>query len=280
MSDDNPTLPYPDASTEHPTLVIPGQKDDEAADARPRRPRWPWVVGIVVVVLVVLVVAAELIARAVLPGIVRGIVVEQLDLPADQQLDAHAEGLLLPQLISGRLDELTLSTDSITLGGITGSADVTALGVPLGGGDLEAASGTVRIDQEQLQNLLAQSDLPIEEIAFEEPDVVASGSVDVLGFSLPISLTATPGAEDGELTLTPIALLIGGVELSADQVSARLGDLGARLTETQRICIADQLPAGITLTGLTIDGTEAVADLSVDGGIVTDAALQQNGTCG
>lgn len=92
MSDDNHTLPYPDAAAEHPTLVIPVPPPLGAAAPR-TRPRWPWVLLIVVVVLAVLVVAAELIARAVLPGVVRSIVVEQLDLPADQQLDVETQGL-------------------------------------------------------------------------------------------------------------------------------------------------------------------------------------------
>ncbi|HWV50517.1 MAG TPA: LmeA family phospholipid-binding protein [Microbacterium sp.] len=279
MNDDNRTEPYPDLSIEHPTLVIPGSADAAASAPKPKRKRWPWIVGGVVVVLIVLVVAAELIARAVLPGIARGIVIEQLDLPADQQLDVQAEGILLPQLIAGNLTELKLSTDAVTIGEITGAVDVTALGVPLRGGDLESASGTVRIDQEQFEALLGQTDLPIDSLEFDAPDVTATGSVALLGVSLPLALTATPGAEAGELTLTPVALRIGGVELNASEVADRLGDLGTRLTETQHICIADQLPAGLTLTGLTIEGTAAVIDLSVAGGIVSDPALQENGVC-
>jgi hypothetical protein len=65
----------------------------------------------------------------------------------------------------------------------------------------------------------------------------------------------------------------------ADQVDSSLGSLGDRVTETQRICIADQLPAGITLTGLSIDGTEAVIDVDVDGAIATDASLLEKGVC-
>ncbi|MGW8484154.1 LmeA family phospholipid-binding protein [Microbacterium sp. NPDC055903] len=276
MSDDNPTLPYPEASTEHPTLVIPGEDD---AVQKPRRRRWPWVVLTVVILLAALVVAAEFIARSMLPGIVRGIVIEQLELPADQQLDVDASGILLPQLIAGSLDQLNLSTQSVTVGGITGAAEVTARGVSLRGEDLAGAEGTLRIDQAQFETLLAGTDLPIESISFEAPDVTASGSIDVLGFALPISFTATPGATEGDLTLTPVRLLLGGVELDAAQIADRLGDLGDRLTETQRICIADQLPAGLHLAGLAIDGTEAVVDLTVDGAIISDASLQENGTC-
>ena len=216
MSDDNPTLPYPGTDGQHPTLVIPGETD--TAPRAPRRRRWPWVLLIVVVVLAALAVAGEFLARALLPGVVRGIVIQQLDLPSDQQLDVDAEGILLPQLISGRLDALHLSTQSVTIEGITGAADVTARGVPLRGGDLGGASGTISIDESQFTQLLAGTDLPIDQVAFDAPDVTVSGSVQVLALSIPVSLTVTPGAADGALQLTPRSISIGGVVVDADQV--------------------------------------------------------------
>lgn len=244
-----------------------------------RRARWPWVLLIVVLVVAVLVVAAEFVARAVLPGIVRGIVIEQLELPADQQLDVDASGVLLPQLIGGRLDELHLSTESATIGGITGAADVTAEGVPLRGGDLTDARGTVRINAEQFTALLATSELPIDDVAFAEPDVTVSGALPVLGFSVPVALTLTPGADAGELLLTPVSLQVAGATLNAQQIADRFGSIADQLTETQRICIADQLPAGLTVTDLAVDGDEVVVDVQVNGAIVTDQALQENGVC-
>ncbi|MGP6171417.1 LmeA family phospholipid-binding protein [Microbacterium sp. A204] len=244
-----------------------------------RRVRWPWILLVIILLLAALAVAAELVTRAVLPGIARGIVIEQLALPADQQLDVEASGVLLPQVIGGRLDELHLSTDSVTIGGITGSADVTAIGVPLRGGDLTDASGTVRIDQEQFTHLVAASDLPVDEIRFSEPDITASGSFSIFGVPVPISATVTPAADAGELLLTPVGAQIGGATLNAAEIVDRFGKAAAWITEPQRICIADQLPAGLTMTGLKIDGPEAVIDIDVDGAIVTDPALQQNGVC-
>ena len=280
MSDDNHTLPYPDAAAEHPTLVIPGSASEQAADDAPRRRRrWLWVLLVVVVVLALLVVAAEFLARAILPGIVRSIVVEQLDLPADQQLDVETEGILLPQLIGGTLDSLHLSTDSVTLQGITGAADVTASGVPLHGGDLGGASGTIRIDQTQFTSLLAGTDLPVESVEFDAPNATVSGSFSVLGAPVPLSLTLTPGAVDGDLELTPVAASIGGLDIDLDKVGSTLGSLGQGLTQPQRVCIADQLPAGLTLSGLEIKGDAAVIDFDVNGAIVTDAALQAKGVC-
>lgn len=245
-----------------------------------RRARWPWVLLVVVLVLAALVVAGELIARAAIPGITRDIVIEQLDLPADQQIDVEASGILLPQLIGGRLDELHLSTDSVTIGGITGSADVTATGVPLRGGELTDAAGTVRIDQEQFTHLVDAAELPIDEIRFAGSDVTAAGSFAVFGVPVPISVTVTPTADAGELVLTPVGAQVGGVTLDAAEIAERFGRAAAWITEPQRICIADQLPAGLTMTGLKIDGSEAVIDVDVDGAITADPVLQQNGVCG
>jgi uncharacterized protein YpmS len=280
MSDDNHTLPYPDSAAEHPTLVIPGAASASEEQAPPRkRRRWPWVLLVVVILLALLVVAAEFIARAVLPGIVRSIVVEQLDLPADQQLEVETEGLLLPQLIGGTLDTLHLSTDAVTLEGITGAADVTASGVPLRGGDLGGATGTIRIDQAEFTSLLAGTDLPVDTVAFDAPNATVSGSINVFGAAVPLSLTLTPGAVDGDLELTPVAASIGELDIDLDKVGSSLGSLGEGLTQPQRVCIADQLPAGLTLTGLEIVDDSAVIDIDVNGAIVTDASLQDKGVC-
>lgn len=279
MSDDNHTLPYPDAAAEHPTLVIPGSAGAGEQPTRRRRRRWPWVVLIVVVVLALLVVAAELVARAVLPGVVRSVVIEKLDLPADQQLDVEAEGILLPQLLSGTLDTLHLSTDSVTLEGITGAADVTATGVPLRGGDLGGASGTVTVDQTQFTSLLAGSDLPVETVEFAAPNATVGGSISLLGAAVPLSLTVTPSAVDGDIELTPVAASIGGLDIDLDQLGSNLGSLGEGLTQPQRVCIADRLPAGLTLSGLEIVDDAAVIDLDVDGAIVSDESLQAKGAC-
>ena len=280
MSDDNRTLPYPERDAQHSTLVLPGgDRGDDARSTGRRRRRWPWVVLVVLVVLAALVVAAELVARAVLPGVVRSLVVEQLDLPADQQLDVTADGILLPQLIAGSLDRLHLSTDAVTLQGITGAADVTASGVPIRGGDLGGAEGTIRIDQAQFTDLLASTDLPIDEVALDEPNATVAGSIPVLGTTVPVSLTLTPGAVEGDLELTPVALSVGGVEIDATEVGSGLGALGSSLTQPRRICIADQLPAGLTLAGVEVVGSEVVIDLDVDGAIATDESLLAKGTC-
>ncbi|GAA3926388.1 DUF2993 domain-containing protein [Microbacterium soli] len=244
-----------------------------------RRARRPWAVLAVAVVPALLLVAAELVARTVLPGAVRSLVIEQLELPSDQQLDVTADGVLLPQLVTGTLDEVTLSSDEVTLGGVTGAARVTAYGVPLHGGALRSATGTVAIDQSGLAALLAGSPLPDVEISLEAPDVVLSGEITVLGRVIPLKVTVTPAAEDGDLLLTPVSAMLGGSELDVQALSRRLGPVGERLAGPQRLCIAEHLPAGVAVTGLHIEGALAVIDIRADGRIAVDPVLLENGTC-
>lgn len=285
MSDANPTEPYPRPSPDEPTQAIADPADSGDADAVAqapaslRRRRWPWVLLVIVVVVAALAAAAEFIARAILPDTVRAIVISELDLPADQQLAVQTEGMLLPQLISGRLDSLRLTTESVTVEGLTGAVDVTARGVPLRGGDLGSASGTVRIAEAEFATLLEGSDLPIETVTLDEPDATITGSIPVFAFTLPLSLTVTPSAEAGELLLTPVRATIGDFALDAAEISDRFPGAGDQLAEPQRICIADQLPAGVTLTSLAVTGKSATAGFEVNGGMLSDAKLQEPGIC-
>lgn len=250
-----------------------------AGNVRRRRARWPWILLIVLVVLAVLVVVAELLARTVVPGIVRSVVVEQLELPSDQQLEVQTVGILLPQLVSGTLHELQLSSDEVTIGGITGSAHVTATDVPIRGGALGTAKGTVSIDQTQFAALLRDSQLPDAEISLDAPNATVQGEISLLGRDIPVGLTVLPAADDGDLLLTPISVTLGGSQIDLQGLADLLGSAGEKLAGPQRICIADRLPAGITLTGLRIQGTRAVADISADGRIAVDPALLENGSC-
>lgn len=247
--------------------------------AAPRRRRWLWVVIGLVMVLAALIVAAELIARSVVPSTVRSLVIENLDLPTDQQIDVEVPGMMLPQLIKGTLDEVTLSSREVRIGGVTGAAHVEATGVPVHGGELTSAAGTVSIDESEFTTLLTHSALPGAEITLSAPDVTMQIGIPILGRDVPVGITVTPGAEDGDLLLTPVSLRLGGSSIDVHSAAGLLGEIGTRLAQTQRICIADRLPAGITLTGLRIEGSRAVVDIAADGRITVDESLLANGTC-
>lgn len=254
----------------------------DATTPRRRTGRWIAVIVVVVVLLVAAVVAAEFIARSVVTSTVRSLVVSNVGLPDDQDVDVQVAGLVLPQVIGGRLDEVTVSSDDVTLGPITGDVRVDLRSVPISAGS--AADGgvaSVRLDRDQVRALLAElPDLPAGTVDVAAPDVSFETSLSLFGIGIPVGVTVTPGAAEGDLTLTPTGFQVAGNALDADTLRGQFGGVADAILQTRSLCIADRLPAGLTLTSATVQGQDLVATFDIAGGIVSDPALQADGTCG
>ena len=274
---------YPELSgQDHPTVPMPpvAQASSDATPAPSRAKRWPWVLGVAIVLLAGAVVGVEFLARGLVTDTIRAEVLKAMSLPDDQQLEVDARGIMLPQLIGGSLDDVRLSSDSVSFAGLTGAVDIEVKGVPLRGGPLQSATGSVRLDESQFTALVAKADLPmVEKIDVDAPNVTALGSFSLFGAQIPLSLTLVPGVVDGDLTVEPVSATVAGAEFDMRQLRDQFGSIADGLTETRRICIADQLPAGIRITDLDVQGDDIVAYLSADGEIASDPALRQNGTC-
>jgi len=254
----------------------------DAARPRRRTGRWIAVLLILVVLLAGLAVAAEFIARSVVAGTVRTLVVQQVGLPADQEVDVDVAGVVLPQLLAGRLDDVAVASDDVALGPLTGDVRVTLQGVPIRG-DAAASGGTasVRLDEQQLRTLLSTlEDFPADTVEVVDPDLEFATELSVFGVAIPVGVSLAPGAAEGDVTLTPTAFRLAGTEIDAETLRGQVGGLADEVVRTRSLCIADQLPAGLTLTSLTVDGADVVAGFDIDGGVVVDPALQQNGSCG
>jgi hypothetical protein len=269
-ADASPTLPFDPAPEQHP---------------RRRRRVWPWLVVLAIVVALVVGawIAAESIARGIVTGGVRTLVASQVQVADGGSIDVDVPGAVLPQLISGTIDEITITAPGVTVGPITGDVSVTANGVPIRG-DAAARGGTatVHLDQDELRALLREIDgFPADTVGLASPNVTASSELSLFGVSVPIGIALSPGAADGDLTLTPASFQAGGVDLDADAVRERFGGLADAVLRDWSLCIADQLPAALTLTGVSVDdANEVVATFDVDGAVVVDRTLLANGTCG
>jgi hypothetical protein len=269
--DTQPTEPFPEA------LMIPGEPE-------PRRRRvWPWIVAFVIVagLAVAAWFAADLIARQVITGVVREGVRTQLSLPADQQIDVELTGAVVPQLISGSFDEVTISSDDVEFGGVTGDVTVSAHDVAVSTEfSMSGATATVALDEAQLRTLMSSVDgFPADTVALAAPNVTMSVDLQLFGVGIPVGVGLTPSAAEGDIVLTPDTLEVGGSTLSADALRQQFGALADAVLRDWNVCIADQLPAGVTLTDVDVVGGELVADFDVDGAIATDPALRANGTC-
>jgi hypothetical protein len=254
----------------------------DAARPRRRTGRTIAIVAIILVVLTALPAAAEAIARSVVVNTVRSLVVQQVGLPSDQRVDVEVPGIVLPQLLTGRLDEVAVSASDVVLGPLTGDVRVDLQDVPVAG-DAPAAGGSasVRLAPDQLRALLSQiPDFPADTVDTTAPDLTLSTQLSVFGIAIPVGISVTPGVTDGDLTLTPTSFELAGNRVDADTLRGQVGGVADGVLRTWSLCIADRLPAGLTLTSVSVQGADVVATLDIDGRIINDPTLQQNGTCG
>lgn len=252
-----------------------------AGAPRRKRGRGMLVLVILLVVVAVLVVVAELVARQLVPGMIRTAVAEQLALPADHPIDVEVDGILLPQLLTGTLDQVRIASQDVAVGPVGGDVRVEAQGVPIRG-DAAAEGGTavVRMTPEQLRTLLATIDgFPAETVGFSAPNVTASGEVELLGATIPVGVAFEPSVAEGDIVLTPAEGTIGDASVTADQLRGQLFGLLDPLLEDRRLCIAEYLPAALALQAIEVTGEELVADFDIDGGILADPALREPGSC-
>ncbi|WP_035253766.1 LmeA family phospholipid-binding protein [Agrococcus lahaulensis] len=240
------------------------------------------IVGVAALLLLAaLVVGAELVARQVVPGMVRDAVVERLALPADHPVDVDIDGILLPQLIAGTLADVRIASRDVTVGAFSGDVVARGEAVPIRG-DAPAAGGAaeVRMTTEQLRSLLSGIDgFPAGSVELAAPNVAASFEAEVLGASIPLGIALEPSASDGDIVLTPVEGTIAEATVRADELRQRFGAALDGLLQDRRVCIASSVPAGATLTSIEVDGDELVARFDIAGGIVADPALQEPGTC-
>nr|WP_208382531.1 DUF2993 domain-containing protein [Microbacterium ulmi] len=251
-------------------------------EPRPRRRAWPWIIAVVVVVALAIVawLLGDWIARGLVEKTIRDQVVTRLALPADQEVDVGIEGAVIPQLIAGRFDEITVASDDVAFGPIAGDVTVTARGIGFSG-TADAASATVSLDEAQLRALMATVEgFPADTLGLDEPDVTMSTELSLFGASFPVGVSLTPSAsETGDLVLTPASLQLAGADITADELKRQFGILSNAVLRDWGVCIRQYIPAGIALTGARVEGDRLVADLAIDGRIAADAALRENGSC-
>lgn len=259
-----------------------------AEEVEPRRRRaWPWIVAFAIVAAIAVGAwfAGDALARQLVTGVVRDQVKSQLALPADQQVDVDIAGAVIPQLISGRFDELTVSSDDVQVSQLTGDVTVVAHDVPLSAdGIFGGARATVELDPEQVRTLLSRvENFPAETVDLAAPDVTMTTELQLLGVGVPVGVTLSPSVAEGDVVLTPASLQVSGADVTADALRRQFGIVAEAVLRDWTVCIAQYIPAGITLTGVEVVGAdgadELVATFEVQGTILSDPALRANGTC-
>jgi hypothetical protein len=265
-----------------PTQPIPDGWAVAEAPAPRRHRAWPWIVGIAIVIGLAIVAwfAGEAIARNLVEKTIRDQIITQLALPADQDVQVDVQGAVIPQLIGGTLGEVTIASNDVPIGSFSGDFVVTAHDIPIRGGDMAGGTAKVTLDQEQLRALMSTvNGFPADSLGLAEPNVTMSTKLSLFGVGFPVGVALTPTAVDADLVLSPASLQLGGASVTADQLRRQFGGLSDAVLRDWTVCIAQYIPAGVTLTDVAVTGQTLVTDFAIDGAIISDPALQADGTC-
>lgn len=249
---------------------------------------------ITIIVVIAVAIAAwfigDAIARSVVTDAIRSETTERLGLPDDHPVDVQLDGSVLTQLISGTLQEVRVATDGVALGDITADIMFAAKGVPIRdrAAEMDAAAATVTINEQTLQTVLANAaGVPRGVVLLNDPELVLVTSIPLGGMPLELGIGLVPsagqGADAGMLVLDPSSASIGEAILTAEQLRAQLGSVADTILKPITVCVADRMPVGATLSGVTVLGSGATGSLvlsvALDGHFLSDSALRSLGTC-
>jgi hypothetical protein len=252
-----------------------------------KRRRWiGWAIaaGVLVVVLVVGAFVAESVARGVATDRIHDELVTGLSLEADHPMDIDlGGGSLIVQALGGTVDSVDIAIDDVPLGDIVGDVVLAATGIPI---DMDqpvaTVDATVTVDAANVQKLAGSVEgIALDSVTLGDGVIEVAATLEALVFSIPVSATVAPSAEAGQLVLAPQSISINGTATSVDELrDGPLGSLAGGLFGQRSICVAQYLPAILTLEGVDVTETAVVLDFSGDGAVLGADDLAAKGTCG
>jgi hypothetical protein len=241
------------------------------------------VLAILLVLLAIAVFAGERWARSYAADEVRERVATALSLPDSSGVDvAFGDGLFLLQVAKGSIDELNLDIDAVDLGTLSGSATAMAHGVPIDGA---SPVGDVDIDftipEDQLTALASTfTEGVVDNIGITDQAISLETTLNVLTFSVPVSLGFLPSAADGEIVFTPDSIDLNGATLTADELrDGPFGGVAAPLLEPRPFCVASELPEALTLDDAQVGGSGFVLTFGGTEVSLNEADLAVKGAC-
>jgi hypothetical protein len=252
---------------------------DASGTSRPKRraARGFLVAGVVLLVLVAIVVVADLVVRSIAQTTVAQAVEDELPPQVSGEVTAQIGGFsVLAQLIAGTAEQVELSAPELLVDGTPIAVDVVATDVPL---DLSQPVGRIdaelRIDQASLDQLAVAQGV-VGDLTLGDGVVGYTGSLTILGLPIEYRATAEPEAAGDRVLLRPVGAEVTAGGASLDLSGAVDAVLGGDPVE---ICVADRLPAGVSLQSIDVTTDEAVLRLGGTGLILDEAHLTQTGSC-
>ncbi|WP_309709910.1 DUF2993 domain-containing protein [Pseudolysinimonas sp.] len=259
------------------------------AEAPPRKKRRGWLVALIVVGILVLLgliafLVADGIAKDYARDYVRARVIEVLQLPEETDVDVDlGGGSIILQALAGRIQSVDVTVPELSFGDLTGAAELHAEGVPLD--ELEPVD-VLRVDFSVDEGDLASiagslSGLELESIELDDPDIVVASAFSVFGLPLPVGMSLTPSAAEGQLVFTPLSVTVAESTFTAEQLlnDPLFGFLARDLLKQQSVCVAGSLPQALVLTDAAVEGDALVLSITGDGAALGGPELATLGVC-
>lgn len=252
---------------------------DAAAARRPRRAGRVWgTIAAIVVVLAVLLVVADIVVRNVAEQRFGEEIRANLPEGVDGQVDVTIGGLsVIAQYLSGTMDRVELSAPTLDVDGATVAVDVVGEGVPVDlASPVGVITGTITADEASVNRLIAVAGVE-GGLTLGDGVVGYRSTLEVLGFPIDYSVTARPTAAGDTVLLQPEGAEIGAAGGSVDVSGLVDRVLGG---DPVAICVAEHLPEGVEVQGLTVAPGTATVELRAQQLMLDEASLARTGSCG
>ena len=247
-----------------------------ATETPRKRRRWPVVLIVVVVVLAALTVVAEFVLRSVVDRTIAQQVEQSLPSGTTGKVQAHAKGVVIPQLLAGTLDEVEITSRRLTVQGVPLAADVTAHRVPVDGeGDVRNVDGTVTLAASSVGALSKYSPL-FDRMSLADGGVELSGTTAVLGYDITYAAKgAVVADDDGKgITITPKT-----VRITNSSLGFKVDSIPGVSNVPVQVCTAKFLPEQLRVRSLDITSRQATVRVTADSLPLNEAGLRTVGRC-
>jgi len=249
-----------------------------------RRIGWLIALGVLVVVLVVGYFVAENVARGYATDRIHDEIATAFDLDADHPMNIDlGGGSLLLQAATGTVDGVDVAIDDVALGDITGDITLAARGIPLDTSKpAKMISASATVDEANVAKLRDYlSGVELDSITLGDGVIDVGTTIDAVFLTVPVSASIAPSVADGELVFTPQSVTVNGAVVAIDDpLSGPLASVASGFLGAQSFCVAQYLPAAITLDDVTVTSDDLVLDFVGQNVALGGSGLSAKGTCG
>ncbi|MEO5921994.1 MAG: DUF2993 domain-containing protein [Pseudolysinimonas sp.] len=270
-----------------PAAEVPSEPEVVVVRApKKKRRRWPWVLGAILLVLAVLLTIAFFVAEAYAKDYARQYIKDRIiavlgieeGTPVTVDI---GDGSVLLQALRGQLDQIDVTAEQVSFGILKGSATVHAQGVPLDqNAPVEKLDVSFAVDEADVAALAGNlSGLQLESITLEEPEIVATTTFNFFGFQIPVGMGIEPSADEGQIVFTPTSIRLGEDTYTAEELQNTFGGFADQLLKQQSFCVAESLPAALTIVDVDVAKKDLIVKINGDGAALGGTDLTTAGVC-